>query len=192
MPPGFLKTRAELSAPDIQLHFVVAIVEDHARKLRWGHGFSCHVCLLRPRSRGTISLRTADPLEPPAIDPNFLAHPDDVEDMVAGFKLTRRLMDAPALASRRTRDLFTAGVHTDDEIRAVLRQRVDCVYHPVGTCKMGLDEAAVVDPLLQVRNLTGLRVVDCSIMPTLVGGNTNAPAIMIGEKAAVAIRASTR
>ena len=174
--------------PDIQLHFVVAIVEDHARKLRWGHGFSCHVCLLRPRSRGTIALRTADPLEPPAIDPNFLDHPDDVEDMVAGFKLTRRLMDAPALASRRTRDLFTASVHTDDEIRAVLRQRVDTVYHPVGTCKMGLDEAAVVDSSLQVRNLTGLRVVDCSIMPTLVGGNTNAPATMIGEKAAVAIR----
>ena len=108
---GFLKTRADLAMPDIQLHFVVAIVEDHARKLRWGHGFSCHVCLLRPRSRGTISLRTADPLKPPAIDPNFLDHPDDVEDMVAGFKLTRRLMDAPALASRRTRDLFTAGVH---------------------------------------------------------------------------------
>jgi choline dehydrogenase-like flavoprotein len=189
---GFLKTRADLPAPDIQLHFVVAIVEDHARKLRWGHGFSCHVCLLRPRSRGTITLRTADPLEPPVIDPKFLDHPDDVEDMVAGFKLTRRLMDAPALASRRTRDLFTACVHSDDEIRAILRQRVDTVYHSVGTCKMGLDGTAVVDSLLQVRNLIGLRVVDCSIMPTLVGGNTNAPAMMIGEKAVVAMRASAR
>jgi choline dehydrogenase-like flavoprotein len=189
---GFVKTRTDLLMPDAQLHFVVAIVEDHARKLRCGHGFSCHVCLLRPRSRGTVSLRTADPLEPPAIDPNLLGHPDDMEDMVAGFKLTRRLMDAPALASRRTRELFTAGVHSDDEIRAVLRQRVDTVYHPVGTCKMGHDETAVVDPSLQVHNLTGLRVVDCSIMPTLVGGNTNAPAMMIGEKAAAAIRGGAR
>jgi choline dehydrogenase-like flavoprotein len=188
---GFLKTRADLPMPDVQLHFVVAIVENHARTLRWGHGFSCHVCLLRPRSRGTIALRSPDPLEPPAIDPNFFDHGDDVEDMVAGFKLTRRLMDAPALASRRTRDLFTADVHSDDEIRAVLRQRVDTVYHPVGTCKMGLGEDAVVDPLLRVRKVTGLRVVDCSIMPTLIGGNTNAPAMMIGEKAAVVIRDGT-
>jgi choline dehydrogenase-like flavoprotein len=187
---GFLKTRPELAAPDIQLHFVVAMVEDHARKLRWGHGFSCHVCLLRPRSRGTVTLRDTDPFAPPAIDPNFLGDPADVEDMVAGFKLTRRLMQAPALASRTRRELFTAGVRTDDEIRAVLRQRVDTVYHPTGTCRMGVDERAVVDPALRVRNLNGLRVVDNSIMPTLIGGNTNAPAMMIGEKAAAMIRAT--
>ncbi len=185
---GFLKTRADLPQPDVQLHFVVAMVEDHARKLRLGHGYSCHFCLLRPRSRGTVTLRNPDPLEAPAIDPNFLADPQDLEDMVAGFKLTRRLMDAPALASRRTRDLFTAGIQNDDEIRAVLRARVDTVYHPVGTCRMGTDESAVVDPSLRVRGLDGLRVADCSIMPTLIGGNTNAPAIMIGEKAAAMIR----
>ena len=189
---GFLKTRADLAAPDIQLHFVVAMVENHARSLRLGHGFSCHVCLLRPRSRGTVRLRTADPLEPPAIDPNFLGDAEDVEDMVAGFKLTRRLLDAPALEKLRTRDLYTAGVHSDEEIRAILRRRVDTVYHPVGTCRMGIDAEAVVDPGLRVRGLEGLRVVDCSIMPTLVGGNTNAPAMMIGEKAAAAIRAGGR
>jgi choline dehydrogenase-like flavoprotein len=189
---GFLKTRADLRAPDIQLHFVVAMVENHARSLRLGHGFSCHVCLLRPRSRGTIRLRAADPLEPPAIDPNFLGDAEDVEDMVAGFKLTRRLLDAPALEKLRTRDLYTAGVHSDEEIRAILRRRVDTVYHPVGTCRMGIDAEAVVDPALRVRNIDGLRVVDCSIMPTLVGGNTNAPAMMIGEKAAAAIRAGGR
>jgi choline dehydrogenase-like flavoprotein len=186
---GFLKTRPHLLAPDIQLHFVVAMVENHARTLRWGHGFSCHFCLLRPRSKGKIGLRSSDPLDPPAIDPNFLGDSEDTDDMVEGFKLTRRLMDAPTLASWRQRDLFTAGVRSDDEIRAALRRRVDTVYHPVGTCKMGVDEDAVVDPQLRVRGLTGLRVVDCSIMPTLIAGNTNAVAIMIGEKAVDAIRA---
>jgi choline dehydrogenase-like flavoprotein len=188
---GFLKTRPELSQPDVQLHFVIALVEDHARKLRLGHGYSCHFCLLRPRSRGSVTLRDPDPLEAPAIDPNFLADPQDLEDMVAGFKLTRRLMDAPALASCRTRDVFTANIRNDDEIRDVLRQRVDTVYHPVGTCRMGTDGTAVVDPALRVRGLDRLRVVDASIMPTLIGGNTNAAAIMIGEKAADMIRADS-
>jgi len=183
---GFLRTRADLLQPDIQLHFVVAMVEDHARKLRLGHGYSCHFCLLRPRSRGSVTLRSSDPLEAPAIDPNFLGDPQDLEDMVAGFKLTRRLMDAPALASYRMRDLF-AHVRLDDEIRTVLRERVDTVYHPAGTCMMGTGETAVVDPELRVRGVDGLRVVDVSIMPTLISGNTNAPAVMIGEKAAAMI-----
>ena len=185
---GFFKTRPDLPAPDIQIHFIVAMVDDHARKLRLGHGFSSHLCLLRPKSRGTVRLASADPMAPPLIDPAFFSHPDDLEDMVAGFKATRRIMDAPSLASRRGRDLFTADVRTDDDIRAVLRQRVDTVYHPVGTCRMGVDEGAVVTPELKVRGIDGLRVVDASIMPTLIGGNTNAPSIMIGEKAADMIR----
>jgi choline dehydrogenase-like flavoprotein len=187
---GFLKTRPELPLPDVQLHFVVALVEDHARKLRRGHGYSCHVCLLRPRSRGAITLHETNPLTAPAIDPNFLGDPQDVEDMVAGFKLTQRLMNAPALSSRRTRDLLTANIQCDEDIRAILRERVDTVYHPVGTCAMGIDERAVVDPALRVRGVAALRVVDASIMPTLIGGNTNAPAMMIGEKAAAMIRAA--
>jgi choline dehydrogenase-like flavoprotein len=130
-------------------------------------------------------------MTPPAIDPNFLGDPRDVEDMAAGFKLTRRLMDAPAFATRRSRELYTADVHTEDEIRAVLRARVDTVYHPAGTCCMGQGPEAVVDASLRVRGVDGLRVVDTSIMPTLIGGNTNAPAIMIGEKAAAMIRAET-
>lgn len=189
---GFLKTRADLAAPDVQLHFVVAMVDDHGRRLRRGHGYSCHVCLLRPHSRGSVKLRNPDPLTPPAIDPNFLGDPRDVEEMVAGFKLTRRLMETPALASRRTRDLFTADVRDDDDIRAILRQRVDTVYHPAGTCRMGNDAAAVVDAALRVRGVQGLRVADASIMPALVAGNTNALAIMIGEKAAAMIRADAR
>ncbi|KVA16937.1 GMC family oxidoreductase [Burkholderia ubonensis] len=189
---GFLKTRAGLDAPDIQLHFVVALVDDHARRLHAGHGLSCHVCLLRPRSRGSVTLQSADPLAAPRIDPAFFDDPRDLDDMVAGFKLTRRLMQAPALAGWITRDMFTANVTTDDAIRDVLRQRTDTVYHPVGTCRMGRDALAVVDPQLRVRGLQGLRIVDASVMPTLIGGNTNAPTIMLAEKAVDLMRGVSR
>lgn len=185
---GFLKTDPNLSAPDVQLHFVVALVEDHARTLHRGHGFSCHVCLLRPKSRGNITLQDNTAQAAPLIDPNFFDHPDDIETMVKGYKMTDKLMQAPALTQFITRDVFTENVRTDDDIRAVLRARTDTVYHPVGTCKMGHDEMAVVDATLKVHGIERLRVVDASIMPTLIGGNTNAPAIMIAEKAADLIR----
>jgi choline dehydrogenase-like flavoprotein len=169
------------------------MVEDHGRKPRWGTGFSCHVCLLRPKSIGSVWLNGADPLLSPAIDPNFFGDERDVESMVAGFKMTRRLLETPSLRKLQTQDLFTAGVESDDAIRGVLRARVDTVYHPVGTCKMGVNDAmAVVDPKLRVYGVEGLRVVDAAIMPTLIGGNTNAPTIMIGEKAADMIRAEMR
>lgn len=108
--------------------------------------------------------------------------------MVRAFKLSRRILDAPALAAVRTSDMFTANVGTDDEIRATLRARSDTIYHPVGTCRMGVDDMAVVDPQLRVRGIGCLRVVDASVMPDLIGGNTNAPTIMIAEKAADLIR----
>lgn len=188
---GFLKTRTDLDVPDIQLHFCMAMVNDHGRQPRWGTGFSCHVCLLRPESRGSVQLRSADPMHAPLIDPNFLGEEADMEAMVAGYKTTRRLLDAPALRALQTADVFTGHVRSDDDIRAVLRERVDTVYHPVGTCKMGVDDPlAVVDPQLRVHGIDGLRIADASIMPTLIGGNTNAPTIMIGEKAADMIRAS--
>jgi len=190
---GFLKTRADLHMPDIQLHFCMAMVADHGRKPRWGTGFSCHVCVLRPKSRGSVWLQSADPHSAPAIDPNFLGEAADLETMVAGFKMTKRLLDAPALKALQKSDEVTAGVETDDDIRKILRQNVDTIYHPVGTCRMGVnDSSAVVDPKLRVYGLEALRVVDASIMPALIGGNTNAPTIMIGEKAADMIKAELR
>lgn len=189
---GFLKSRPELPVPDLQLHFVVALVDSHARKLHWGHGLSCHVCLLRPQSRGSVGLQGADPALPPRIDPAYLSHPQDLDDMVAGYRITQRLMQAPALAELYTRDMFTPDVRDDEGIRAIIRQRAETIYHPVGTCRMGTDADAVVDAELRVHGLQGLRVVDASIMPTLIGGNTNAPTIMIAEKAVDLIRGQSR
>ena len=189
---GFLKSRPELPVPDLQLHFVVALVDSHARKLHWGHGLSCHVCLLRPQSRGSVGLQGADPALPPRIDPAYLSHPQDLDDMVAGYRITQRLMQAPALAELYTRDMFTPDVRDDEGIRAIIRQRAETIYHPVGTCRMGTDADAVVDAELRVHGLQGLRVVDASIMPTLIGGNTNAPTIMIAEKAVDMIRGQSR
>ena len=134
-----------------------------------------------------MTLASADIRQAPLIDPAFLAD-DDLETMVKGYKLTRQLMNTHALASIRQKDLFTANVHSDDQIRQVIRERADTVYHPVGTCKMGIDHMAVVDAELKVHGIQGLRVVDGSIMPTLIGGNTNAPIIAIAEKAVDLIR----
>ncbi|OTG95623.1 GMC family oxidoreductase [Acinetobacter sp. ANC 3832] len=180
---GFLKSSPEQVLPNLQLHFVVALVDNHARTMHTGHGISCHVCLLNPKSRGTIKLSGASVDDPLLIDPNFYDDDWDLEEMVKGFKVTKKLMEADAFKSIVKEDLFTAKVQTDEDIRQILRDRSDTVYHPVGSCKMGVDEMAVVDPQLRVYGIQSLRVVDASIMPTVVNGNTNAPVIMIAEKA---------
>ena len=188
---AFVKSEPGLARADLQLHFVIGMVDNHGRSMHLGHGLSLHTCVLRPKSRGTVRVSGPDMRSPPVIDPGFLSAPEDMEGMMRGFKLVRRILDAPAFAQFNARELYTADVKTDAEIEAAIRERADTIYHPVGTCRMGSDAQSVLDPQLRVRGVEALRVVDCSVMPTLIGGNTNAPAIMIGEKAADMIRAVT-
>ncbi len=185
---AFLKSDPGLQRPDLQLHFVVGIVDDHARKLHMGYGFSCHVCVLRPHSRGTVGISDGNPLSPPKIDPQFLSDQRDADLLLKGTKLMREILEAPPMEKYRHKELYTDGIRDDDGLMQQIRSRADTVYHPVGSCKMGTDDMAVVDPQLRVRGIEGLRIADASIMPTLIGGNTNAPCIMIGEKCADMIK----
>ncbi|HVA54470.1 MAG TPA: choline dehydrogenase [Gammaproteobacteria bacterium] len=186
---GFLKTDASLPRPDVQLHFCVAVVHNHGRTLQhlW-HGYSLHVCVLHPASRGQVRLASSDPGKAPLIDPAYLSDPRDLDVLVHGFKLARRILAAPAFTPYRGRELFSAGAVSDADIHALIRARAETIYHPVGTCRMGRGDSAVVDASLKVHGVQGLRVVDASVMPTLIGGNTNAPTMMIAEKAADMIR----
>jgi len=147
--------------------------------------------LLRPQSRGSVTLASADPLAAPLIDPNFFAEPDDMVRMVRGFKLMRHILTRPALAQFGASELRrTADAQSDLDIEAFIRSQADTIYHPVGTCRMGNTANAVVDAALRVHGIERLRVVDASIMPRVVGGNTSAPTIMIAEKASDMIRAT--
>ncbi|MCA8894463.1 MAG: glucose-methanol-choline oxidoreductase, partial [Amphiplicatus sp.] len=153
-----------------------------------GGGYSCHVCVLRPKSRGSVRLQSPDPLAPPLIDPNFLSDEDDLRRLLKGARIVERILDAPAFKPVDGEQMYVSRGAPDEEIIADIRARSDTIYHPVGTCRMGADAGAVVDPACRVNKVTGLRVIDASIMPTLVGGNTNAPSIMIGERAADLIK----
>ncbi len=185
---AFLRLDPGLARPDLQLHFVIGIVDRHGRRLHRGYGFGCHVCVLYPKSRGRVFLRDANPASAPAIDPAFLSDPQDLQVLIRGAKITRRIMLSAPLARYRHRELF--GLHdamSDDDWARHIRARADTIYHPVGTCRMGEDPGAVVDSRLRVHGVEGLRVVDASVMPRITGGNTNAPTIMIAERAAAMI-----
>ncbi len=184
---GFLRTGEGLAAPDIQLHFIPAFVIDHGRTRMKRNGMTLHVCLLRPESRGSVRLKSADPMADAAIDANYLAEPKDLQGLVRGTRIAREIFAQAALAPYRGSELEPgAGKQSDADLADWVRVRCETIYHPVGSCRMGpaTDTAAVVDTALRVRGVDGLRVVDASIMPTLVGGNTNAPTIMIAERAA--------
>jgi choline dehydrogenase len=184
---AFLKSRPDLDRPDLQLHCVLAIMKDHGKQAVAKDGFSVHVCQLRPESRGRVTLASADPLADPAIFANYLSAEEDRRALREGAKMVREVAGQAALkAIRGGEEAPGATVVTDADIDAWIRQTAETIYHPVGTCRMGRagDPLAVVDGSLKVQALSGLRVVDASVMPTLVGGNTNAPTIMIAEKAA--------
>jgi choline dehydrogenase len=181
---GFVKSRSDLDLPDLQLHFIPTFMFDHGRKRESEPGICMHVCQLRPASRGRVLLENADPLSDPAIEPGYLSAPGDLEVMVEGVKVARHIFGMKSFSSIIGEEHSSShGRETDEEIAEFVRDYAETIYHPVGTCKMGSDEMAVVDDQLRVNGIKGLRVVDASIMPTLVGGNTNAPVIMIAEKA---------
>ncbi len=181
---GFIKSRDDLDAPDLQLHFIPVFMVNHGRTRVNSPGLSIHVCQLRPESRGEIVLRSSDPLADPVIRPNYLSVESDLDVLVQGVRAARKIFCAerfrPFLG-----DEFEAsrGAESDDDIKGFIRQHAETIYHPIGTCRMGHDDMAVVDARLRVRGIQSLRVVDASVMPTLIGGNTNAPTIMIAEKA---------
>jgi choline dehydrogenase len=181
---GFLKSRPDLEIPDLQLHFVNALMMDHGRKKADRHGFTLHVCQLRPASKGHIALKNTDPFSPPLIQPNYLAVESDRAALREGVRIARRIFAQPSFDAYRGPEVSPgAHIQTDAEIDAWIARSAETIYHPVGTAKMGTDDMAVVDAQLRVRGIAGLRVVDASVMPTLIGGNTNAPTIMIAEKA---------
>ena len=182
---AFARSTPDLPSPDLQLHFVIGKLIDHGRKTVFGHGYSCHVCVLQPKSRGRVGLASADPQQPPTIDPAFLADSDDLHRLVRGFKLMRLILQQPALAQLGGRELkASASAQTEAQIEEFIRNHGDTLYHPVGSCRMGPGPNDVVDAQLRVHGIDGLRVVDASIMPRIVSGNTNAPTMMIAEKAA--------
>lgn len=188
---GFVRTDPDLPAPDLQYHFGPTYFMEHGfSNPERGHGFSIGATQLRPESRGRITLRSADPFDPPVIDPNYLDADRDLEVLVEGIRRSREIAAQSPFDEYRGEEVWPGSdAHTDEALAEHVRETAHTVYHPVGTCKMGDDSGAVVDDRLRVYGVDGLRVVDASVMPTLTGGNTNAPTIMIAEKAADMIRA---
>src|SRR5215813_13966499 len=190
---GFIRTSPAIAAPDVQYHFAPGYFVEHGFQQITEHAFTLGPTLLRPYSCGSITLRSNNPLDSPLIRANYLADPRDIQRMLAGVRIARTIAASNAFAKYRGRELCPGSQAKDDKsLRAHIAKYTETLYHPVGTCKMGNDAAAVVDAELRVRGVEGLRVVDASVMPVVPGGNTNAPTIMIAEKAADLIRQGSR
>jgi choline dehydrogenase len=188
---AFLRSRPDLDRPDLQIHTVLAIMQNHGKTVIEKDGFTLHVCQLRPESRGRVGLRSADPNDDPTIFAGYLATEEDRRAIREGVRMARQVAAQAALKPYIEEEFEPgAAVRTDDEIDAWIRAKAETIYHPVGTCRMGVagDAQAVVDAELNVIGIKGLRVVDASVMPTLIGGNTNAPTMMIAEKISDVIR----
>jgi len=182
---GFVKSDARRARPNLQFHFLPAYLRDHGRKLSFGYGYTLHVCDLQPQSRGEITLASPDPMAAPRIDPRYLSAPEDIATLLDALKIGRRVLASPPLAAlSRAERLPGARLHSDAELIEDIRARAETIYHPAGTCRMGQDRESVVDPELRVRGVAGLRVIDASVMPNLIAGNTNAPTMMIAQNAA--------
>ena len=189
---GFIKSKPNLTRPDLQLHFIPAAFDDHGRDLKMllNYGVSLHTCLLRPKSRGSVSLYGNNASLHPKITLNMLSHEDDKKDMIQAVKIARAILAQPPLSDNNSQEIFPGtNTQSDEEILEFLKNKANTIYHPVGTCKMGNDELALVDSELRVHGVKNLRVIDASIMPTLISGNTNAPTIMIAAKIADSILA---
>ncbi|HAQ35068.1 MAG: glucose-methanol-choline oxidoreductase [Maricaulis sp.] len=188
---AFLSSSLAGELPDLQLVFIPSLSKDHGRETVWGHGVTLHVCHLYPESRGEIRIKSADPTQYPAIDPNYLDKEGDLTALIDGLEITRRILAAPAFDGERVEEWLPGpDATTRDDLETDIRARAETLYHPTSTCVMGKGELAVVDPECRVYGVKNLRVVDASVMPRLVGGNTNAPTMMIADKAAEMIRAS--
>ena len=185
---GFVRTRDGLPAPDIQFHFAPARFAAEGLVPGDGHGFSLGACVLKPESRGYVALGSPDPTAKPLIVHNYLEHPDDVASIVAGVRTCMEIAGSEPLSGLAGELLVGPASDSDEDILATVRSRMQTLYHPVGTCRMGRDEGAVVDAELRVRGVEGLRVVDASVMPAVPRGNTNAPTIALAERASDLIR----
>ena len=192
---GFIKSDPSLDRPDLQLQFIPALFDNHGRdyRLMMGWGYSVHINVLRPKSRGELTLRSANPKDSPKLQFNMMSHPDDVALMIKGIRLMREVFAAPAFAEHQGEEVFPGShLQSDEELAEFIREKGGHVYHPACTCKMGEGADAVVDYRLRVHGMENLRVVDISILPELISGNTNAPAMAIGEKASDMILADAK
>jgi choline dehydrogenase-like flavoprotein len=182
---GFLRTQEGLDRPDVQFVFMPASRPTPKFPFPIGHGFGVNSILLRPKSRGSVNIASSNPYDAPLIDTNFLAEEDDINTLLRGMRIARQILQSPEMGKYQAKEILPGkSTDSDDELRAYIRSMTSAVHHPGGTCRMGTDANSVVDGELKVRGIAGLRVVDASIFPRVVSGNTNAPAVMVAEKAA--------